>query len=446
MDNLATPSPSPTVAVPSSPVEKVAWLRLIRTDHVGPATFWSLLADHGSASAALAALPRLAMKAGRAPMTIPTHTQAEDEIARAEAVGAKLYASGEDGYPPLLTHIEARPPLIYQKGDPAIWRRPTIGIVGARNASVAGTRIAAMFAHDLGRAGAVVVSGLARGIDGAAHRAALPMGTAAVTAGGIDVIYPPEHAGLHTDICETGIVVTECWPGLQPRAQDFPRRNRIISGCSLGVIVVEASERSGSLITARLAAEQGRDVFAVPGHPLDPRAEGPNALLKRGATLATCADDVLSALDIALREWPRYPSAALPVAPHRTPGAGMREPETPIQEDTLSCLDWEDMLEDRPEPRRYGGFSEPGGGAETPVLIPVQPIDMIETEAGMPEWADARDVVTRALQITPVSVDDLIRFTGLDARTVAVALVELELAGIVERSGRQLVSLKGNAG
>jgi DNA processing protein len=444
VDSSATLSEAPATAAPSSAAEKVSWLRLIRTDHVGPATFWSLIADHGSASAALAALPRLAMKAGRASMTIPTQTQAEDEIARAEAVGAKLYASGEDGYPPLLTHIEARPPLIYQKGDPAIWRRPAIGIVGARNASVAGTRMAAMFAHDLGRAGVVVVSGLARGIDGAAHRAALPTGTAAVTAGGIDVIYPPEHAGLHAEICDTGVVVTECWPGLQPRAQDFPRRNRIISGCSLGVIVVEASERSGSLITARLSAEQGRDVFAVPGHPLDPRAEGPNALLKRGATLATCADDVLSALDIALREWPRYASSALPVAPHRSCGGGMRERDTFGLDDALSSAYWEDMLEDSSMPTTYGGFSEPASSVISTVE-PAQPADETEPDAKTAEWTDARDVVARALQIAPVSVDDVIRFTGLDARTVAVALVELELAGIVERSGRQLVSLKGNA-
>ncbi len=369
-----------------SAAEKLSWLRLIRCVNVGAVTFWALLDEFGTASAALDALPDLSRRGGRgSALRIPTVAEAEAELERAGAIGAALFAAGEDGYPPLLARVEVPPPLLYAKGRSSIWERPAVAIVGSRNASAAGMRFAATLAHDLNAAGLVVVSGLARGIDAAAHKASLAGGTAAVTAGGIDVIYPPENADLHRAICEAGLVLTECAPGFHPRAQDFPRRNRIISGCSLGAVIVEAAERSGSLITARTAAEQGREVFAVPGHPLDPRAEGPNKLLKNGATLVTSVEDILEALTPQLRAWPAC-----------------------FADDFSSAAN-----------RNRGGFRESADDA----------------------GEDYQSLVRNVLQTAPISVDEIIRVTGLGARTVQVALIELELAGLIERHGRQLVSL-----
>ena len=237
--------------------EKLAWLRLIRTPHIGVITFWELIAHFGSASAALEGLPEFAKFGSRVTArSIPSAAAAEAEMKRAAAAGMTLCAAHEDGYPPLLSHIEAPPPLLYVKGQTGIWDRPPVAVVGSRNASAAGLKFAGEISAELGRKGFLVVSGLARGIDGAAHRAALPFATCAVLPGGLDAIYPPEHVRLAADITENGVLVSECPPGFIARSQDFPRRNRIISGSSLGVVVVEATERSGSLITARLAGEQ----------------------------------------------------------------------------------------------------------------------------------------------------------------------------------------------
>ena len=284
--------------------EKLAWLRLIRTPHIGVITFWELLSHFGSASAAIEALPEFAKFGSRVTArSIPTVAAAEAELKRAAAAGMTLHAAHEAGYPPLLSRIEAPPPLLYAKGQTGIWERPAVAVVGSRNASAAGLKFAGEISAELGRRGFLIVSGLARGIDGAAHRAALPFATCAVLPGGLDAIYPPEHTGLAAEITESGILVSECPPGFIARSQDFPRRNRIISGSSLGVVVVEATERSGSLITARLAGEQNREVFAVPGHPFEPRAAGSNRLIKEGAVFTTSANDVEDALQALLKAW-----------------------------------------------------------------------------------------------------------------------------------------------
>ena len=279
--------------------ERLAWLRLMRTDNVGPATFRQLLNRFGSAEASIAALPDISKRSGK-PLRVPSLTQAEDEIAGLGRYGARLVASGEPDYPDLLRYIPASPPLITMAGGAQLdWAR-TVGIVGARNASSAGIKMTRLLAADLGERGYTVVSGLARGIDTAAHKATLSTGTIAVLAGGLDKIYPDENIPLAHDILDNGgALITEMPLGWEPRARDFPRRNRLVSGLSLGIVVVEAAKRSGSLITARLALEHNRDVFAVPGSPLDPRAEGGNALIQQGAKLVTCAEDIIETLGSA---------------------------------------------------------------------------------------------------------------------------------------------------
>ena len=263
--------------------QRLDWLRLIRTDNVGPRTFRALVNHYGGARAALAALPDLARRGGATrPARVHSRPDAERELAAAQALGVSFVALGESDYPRRLQMIDDAPPLLAVRGRTAALDRPMVAIVGSRNASAAGVRFAERLARDLGAAGFVVVSGLARGIDAAAHRASLASGTVAVLAGGHDRIYPPEHAGLADAILADGAAVSEMPLGWEPRARDFPRRNRLISGLALGVVVVEAARRSGSLITARIALEQGREVFAVPGSPLDPRAEGTNESAQAG--------------------------------------------------------------------------------------------------------------------------------------------------------------------
>lgn len=274
------------------------WLRLARTEGVGPVGFRELINRYGEASLAIAALPDLARRSGRAstPRT-PSVTEAEAELARGGALGARLIAACEPDFPLGLAHIDPPPPLIWTLGDDSLLTRPAVAVVGARVASAAGQRFARELAADLGRAGFVVVSGLARGIDGAAHEAALGSGTIAVLGGGVDDIYPPQHADLHARIADQGLIVSESAPGYSATTKDFPRRNRLISGLARAVVVVEAEIRSGSLITARLAGEQGREVLAVPGSPLDPRAKGCNDLIRQGAAVCEGIDDVLRVLE-----------------------------------------------------------------------------------------------------------------------------------------------------
>lgn len=274
--------------------ERRDWLRLIRTEQIGPVSFHQLIKRFGTAGTALKRIP--GMTGGRKPLRLASAESVEAELEAADRLGFAYVAACEPNYPKALRAIADAPPVLCYAGDPGLLQRNAVAIVGARNASAAGRRIATDLARDLGLAGLVVVSGLARGIDGAAHAAALKSGTIAVVAGGIDILYPPEHAALTAEIAATGLVVSERPVGFQPTGRDFPRRNRIISGLSLGVIVVEAALRSGTLITARYALEQGRDVFAIPGSPLDPRCQGTNRLIRDGAMLVENADDVLESL------------------------------------------------------------------------------------------------------------------------------------------------------
>lgn len=287
-----------------APAERLARLRLARTDRVGPVTFRELLARYGAAEAALDALPHLARRAGR-PLTPCTAAEAEHELAAGERLGAQLLVLGDPDFPPRLARIDPPPPVLWALGRAELLSTPAaVALVGARIASAGGQRIARGLALGLGEAGVVVVSGMARGIDAAAHEGGLPTGTVAVLGGGIDDIYPPEHADLYRRIGEAGCVLSESPVGARAQARDFPRRNRLIAGLSQAVVVVEAELRSGSLITARLAAEQGREVFAVPGSPLDPRSRGVNDLLRQGAHVCEGVEDILRELrpDRALDE------------------------------------------------------------------------------------------------------------------------------------------------
>ncbi|MEC9342578.1 MAG: DNA-processing protein DprA, partial [Pseudomonadota bacterium] len=289
--------------------QRLSWLRLIRSDKVGPATFRDLLDHFGSAASALDALPDLARRGGvAARIRIASEEQAMREIDLAAAIGARFVASVEPDYPPHLRSLENPPPVICMRGDGECLLAPSVAVVGSRNASITGRKLAGRFAAELGAHGYPTVSGLARGIDAVAHRAALDTGTVAVFAGGLDLPFPEENAGLAEQIVEQGgALVSEMPMGWQPRAKDFPRRNRLIAGMALGVLVVEAARRSGSLITARLANENGRQVFAIPGSPLDPRAEGTNYLIKQGATLVTQTQDILDALEPAVGNVPHAP-------------------------------------------------------------------------------------------------------------------------------------------
>ena len=384
----------PAPPAPLSAAQRLACLRLIRSENVGPVTFRDLVSHFGGAEEALAALPELSRRGGyRQPIRVCPLNVAEAELEAAADIGASALFVGEPGYPPALAAVDPPPPLLYVKGRVGHLARPMLAVVGARNGSAAGQKLARLFASSIGAAGFVIVSGLARGIDSAAHEAALETGTVAVLAGGPDNVYPPEHAELQRRIAERGCLVSENPPGFAPRGQDFPRRNRIISGMALGVLVVEAARRSGTLVTARMAGEQGREVFALPGHPLDPRAEGTNRLLKSGATLVTEPDDVLAALAPLLREAPQPLS--------RNPAA-QAAPEVP---------------------------SPPHMPAADPTELP--------------EVGDAdRARLIEALGPAPVDVDELGRATGLSARAIQIALMELALAGRIERHGHQLVSLK----
>jgi DNA processing protein len=281
---------------PLTEPERRARLRLARTERVGPVAFAHLLGRYRSAARALEALPDLARRGGGG-VQPASEASVAAELQRGEAIGAKLLVLGDAAFPPLLAALDPPPPVIWTLGDAAILSRPAVAVVGARVASASGQRFARGLAMELGQAGYVVVSGLARGIDGAAHQGALPTGTVAVLGGGVDDVYPPEHRDLYDQIAERGCLLSESPVGARAQARDFPRRNRIISGLSLGVVVVEAEAQSGSLITARLAGEQGRDVFAVPGSPLDPRAKGCNALLRQGAILCEGVEDVLAVVN-----------------------------------------------------------------------------------------------------------------------------------------------------
>ncbi|WP_106639149.1 DNA-processing protein DprA [Allosphingosinicella vermicomposti] len=356
--------------------DQLARLRLIRSDNVGPVTYFQLLARYGSAKAALDAIPDLAARGGGRPPRIAPRAAIEREMERVAALGARYLFLGQGLYPPLLAELDTAPPALIAKGQFSLLDMPAIAMVGARNASAAACRFARQLAQDVAGGGAVVVSGLARGIDTAVHDGALEGGTIAVIAGGIDVYYPPENEARQKAISERGLLIAEQPPGVQPHARHFPYRNRIIAGLSHGTVVLEAAPRSGSLITARYAAEFGRDVMAVPGSPIDPRAQGCNGLIRDGATLIQNAEDVLETI----------------------------------------------------RPFHLRPLAQVGRDYAAPAAAP----DASEKE---------RRVVLDLLSPTAVSVDEVIRQAELPPAIVHMVLLELELAGRLERHAGAKVSL-----
>jgi len=347
----------------------------LRTPGIGPVTYRQLIMRFGTPAAALAAVPDLARRGGGKTPALRTVADAEREISRVDQLGAKWLVLGQGLYPRLLAELEDAPPLLIAKGNLNLLDRQAIAIVGARNASAAACRFARGLAHDLGRQELVVVSGLARGIDSAAHDGALSSGTIGVIAGGIDIFYPPENQERQKALCECGLVLAEMPPGTEPRARHFPYRNRIIAGMSSGTIVVEAAPRSGSLITARLAAEAGREVMAVPGSPLDPRAQGCNQLIRDGATLVQNAADVVEAIR-PFASQVRSPPSSFEAAPEHLNGD------------------------------------------------------------------DAIGLVEELLGPSPVPIDEIIRLSGAPSGAVQLALLELDLAGRLERHAGGKVSLR----
>jgi DNA processing protein len=360
----------------SATADQIARLRLIRSEQIGPITYFQLIARFGSAEAALAAVPDLAARGGGRAPRLATRAEVEREMEMVARLGASYLFLGAPGYPPLLAELESAPPALIVRGHRHLLERPAIAIVGARNASAAACRFARQLAQGIGARDNIVVSGLARGIDSAAHDGSLASGTVAVIAGGIDIVYPPGNEERQRAIAEQGLLIAEQPPGVEPRARHFPYRNRIIAGLAHGTVVVEAAPKSGSLITARYAAEFGREVMAVPGSPLDPRAQGCNLLIREGATLVQSAEDVIEAV---------RPLHLGPVAQARSPFAG----------------------------------APPA------------------TEAGDSE----RRAILDLLGPTPVPVDELIRQSALPAAVVQTVLLELELAGRLDRHAGGRVSL-----
>ncbi len=370
------PTPHPTPLVDDDPLDALC---LIRSRRVGPATFHRLIADHGSARAALVALPGIAAAAGVDRYEICPRGVVLAEMKAGHALGARLLVHGQAGYPAALMDIADAPPVLWVRGDAGLLQRPMVAMVGARNASSLGLRMARRLSEVLGGAGQVVVSGLARGIDAAAHEAALETGTVAVMAGGVDVIYPPEHAALAAQIAAKGCLVSEQPPGLEPQARHFPQRNRIVAGLARAVVVVEAAAKSGSLITARDAADLGRDVLAVPGHPFDARAAGCNMLIRDGATLVRHAADVLEAVGVVA-------GAERVVAEH----AAVPTPTTP----------------QRP----------------------------------LADMAAVHQLILDRLGPSPLAEDQLIRDLAMPSAAVAPALIALELDGQIQRQAGGLLS------
>lgn len=401
---------------PFDATRRFAWLRLWRSENIGPRTFQTLLSRYGSAEAALEALPDLIKRTspGR-PIRIADSADIEREFAAAERLDARFVCRDEPGFPVLLREIDSVPAVICVRGHASILDRPCVSIVGARNASAAGLAFAERLARGVAQAGYVVVSGFARGIDSRAHRAALTTGTIAVLPGGHDRLYPADQGPFMETLLEDGAALTEMPFGWEARGRDFPRRNRIVSGLSLGVIVVEAARRSGSLITARFAADQGREVFAVPGSPLDPRAEGTNDLIRDGATFCADVDDMLRALA------DRVPSGSNDLF------ADPDRPTDPPLWDELDVL--EDKHSVQPQSKTPAAdlfaFRDTGTAAEEQIQVERAPLDRI----------------TERLGPAPISIDELARSADLPIREVRNALLQLEIDGRIERHGGGLVSL-----
>mgnify|MGYP005848005239 CR=1 FL=1 len=365
--------------------EHLARIRLLRSDRIGPISFAQLMSRFGTAIAAVEALPDMVQRAGGRPMRIATLAQVNAEVARVEAAGARYLFADDADYPALLGHIDNAPPVLTIRGEAALLKRPAIAMVGARNASAAACRFARQIAGELGEAGYLVVSGLARGIDTAAHQGAMRIAgtglasTAGIIASGIDISYPPENRALQAEMATRALVIAEQPPGTEPLARHFPYRNRIIAGMALGTVVVEAAPKSGSLITARLAAEAGRDVMAIPGSPLDSRSRGCNELIRGGATLVQSVGDILELVEpFAGGQTQRVATPAI----HYSPVAPMAEPDDQTRAEVISLL----------------GQS-------------------------------------------PVGIDELVRQSGIDSGAVQMILLDLELGGLIERHAAGRVSL-----
>jgi DNA processing protein len=362
------------------PAERLARLALARTETVGPIRFAELLDACGSAREALQRLPEFARRARLKPPRQVSHADVARELAAIEGFGGRLLVWGDADYPAQLAEIRDRPPVAAMIGQTDLLRRPMIAMVGSRNASAAGRRWAEDLARALGEQGFAVVSGMARGIDAAAHLGALDTGTVAVLAGGLDNVYPPENAKLYENVKRRGLLIAEQPFGLTPRAGHFPRRNRIVAGLALGVVVVEATLKSGALITARLAAEEGREVFAVPGSPRDPRARGPNHLIRQGAVLTESIDDILGALEQPHRSRLRF--------------------DLPVEGDVDEATDW-----------------------------------------AQNQTRDLDQEILECLSSTPIEVDEIVRRCQVTAAEAQTMLLELELAGRIERHSGNKFSL-----
>jgi len=382
--------------LPLDDKERLNWLRLIRTSTIGPVTFYKLLETYGSAGEALVALPDIAAKSGRKkPLFIPDDKIIEKELRALDKLKARYVTAADNDYPLALAAIEDAPPVITVIGDLSIAQKNCVAIVGSRNASHNGRNFAEKIARELGQNDITVASGLARGIDTSAHKGSLKTGTIAVIAGGLDHIYPQENTDLFHDIAKNGLIIAENPIGTAPRAQDFPRRNRIVSGLCAGTVIVEANMRSGSLITARLAAEQGRDVYAVPGHPLDPRGEGTNKLIRDGAILARCADDIIE----DLRNF--------------TAGGLDDSAKRQYHFETVNTPDT-DVVDSTPN----------------------------ETPEKTNDTDDIKTKLLRGLSFTPSMIDALIQQYGASAADMQIALIELEINGDIQRlPGNQIVRL-----
>jgi len=377
------------MTAPLTETEKLNWLRLIRTDNIGPITFYKLIEQYGTATKALEALPELSKKGGRKKeLTAPPLFLIEKELNALYKMGGDIICAADTLYPLALGAIEDAPPVLSYIGDIRLTKMPCIAMVGARNASLNGRKFATKLAMDLGHAGQIIVSGLARGIDTHAHEGALSTGTIAVVAGGIDIVYPRENQKLYEKICTQGLVIAESPLGMEPIARHFPKRNRIVSGLSAGVIVVEASLRSGSLITARMAGEQGRDVYAVPGYPADPRAAGPNKLIQDGATLIQNADDIISAL------------------------------------------------------QNYSGGRSMQDYAGRQATIAPPPANDRQIKENIETSQNTHDIILQNLSQLPLGIDELINACHLTIPEVQMTLLELELAGRLQRlPGNRVVLL-----
>ncbi len=395
--------------------QKLDWLQLIRCENVGPRSFRALVNRYGGAAQALAALPDLIRKGRGRPIVMAPREKILREWETAEKCGARFIALGEPDYPSGLRVIDAPPPLIAVRGSVDLLQKPMVALVGARNASAAGLAMTERLARGVGSGGYVVVSGLARGIDACAHRASLATGAVGVLAGGLDRPYPPENEKLIDEMCEKGAVISEMPFGYEPRGRDFPRRNRLVSGLALATVVVEAARRSGSLITARFAQEQGREVFAVPGSPLDPRAEGANDLLRDGANLCASAQDVIDVV--------------APLAERGTAQFGLLfEAAANVDDEPL----WDEW--------------DAAESLDPPATAPAAPIESCEAEISVdvpPAVADPRQRVEDLLGPAPIGVDDLARACAFSVGDMRLILQELEIEGRIERHGGDRVSLIG---